>query len=135
MADVAENLRAFLMADATVAALIGNRLYQDHVPEGTKRPFAAYQITGSRRERCLDDAVGTSPFSWTFNVDAVGDRRTDANNVRNAINGALDAYDGTFGDTTVDGVFCEDQSDDYEPFSIPADSGLHVASQIVEVIP
>lgn len=142
MADVGENLKAFLEANAAVAALVGNRVFQDHVPQATLTmgPFIAFRLadSSSDNERCLDDAVGAAPFRFMFNLDAVAKTAGKEKDIRAAVNSALNNYGKqtrTFGDTTIQGVFCEDQSDDYEPFSVSADSGLRVAGLSVEVIP
>jgi hypothetical protein len=50
---------------------------------------------------------------------------------------ALEGYarGATFGDTTLQGIFVEEQPDEYLPRGVLADSGLHVASKSVEVVP
>lgn len=46
-------LRALLVADSTVAALVGNRVSADHIDQAAARPFVVYRRTDTERQYTL----------------------------------------------------------------------------------
>lgn len=133
-ADLAENLRTLMLSTDAIKTRIGRRMHQDSVPQDEPRPFIYFGRTGVRLERCHDDAAGEAPFSHTFAVECVADTPRDMNTLVDAVR-TLDLYAGTFGDSTIQGMFIEDQSDDYVPINAAGDKGRHVAALSVEVVP
>lgn len=129
MADVATRLRTFLLADASIAAVVGPRVHQAFVPEDTPLPCIYFTRAGTRDERALGE-VGAAPFSHTFDVEALASTLADSQSLAGLVRTRINGYIGSFADTTVKGIFVEDQADDYEPTY-----GYHDASLSVEVIP
>ena len=137
MADVAENLRSFLVADANTAAKVGTRIYQDSVPQAKSFPFIWFQRTGTDNLRCLGETTNT-PFSHTFAVEVISDDIAQVNPLADLVRARLEtaaAGSSSFGAGTVSNVFCEDQADDYLPRGADLNSGEHVAALQVEVYP
>ncbi len=140
MADVAENLRAFLSADTNgVAKAVGTRIHQDSVPQAKQFPFIWFQRTGTDNLRCLGETTAT-PFSHTFAVEIVSDNIADVNPLADVVRTRLETAacgltTGNFGAGSVSNVFCEDQADDYLPKGADLNSGEHVAALSVEVYP
>jgi len=137
VADVAENLRAFLVADANTAAKVGTRIYQDSVPQAKSFPFIWFQRTGTDNLRCLGETTNT-PFSHTFAVEVISDDIAQVNPLADLVRARLEtaaAGSSSFGAGTVSNVFCEDQADDYLPRGADLNSGEHVAALQVEVYP
>lgn len=130
---MATRFRTFLLADSSIAAVVGQNVHQGFVPEDTPLPVIYFTRTGTRTERALGD-VGTQPFSHTFAVEAIGKDLDESQSLADLVRTRCDGYPGsgvgTFADSTVKGIFVEDQSDDYEP-----QYGYHDASLSVEVIP
>jgi hypothetical protein len=129
LADVATRFRTFLLADSSIAAVVGQNVHQGFVPEDTPPPVIYFTRTGTRQERYLGES-GAQPFSHTFAVEPIGKDLDESQELAGLIRTRCDGYIGTFADTTVKGIFVEDQSDDYEP-----QYGYHDASLSVEVIP
>ena len=136
MADVATRLRTYLLADANIAAKVGTRVHQDHVPEAPLSPYIYFGRTSAVAEMTLGE-TGITPFRHNFAVECWADRLSEAQALADLVwtrcNGT--ATGATFGDSTVKGIFVESQDDDYEPEGVPSDRGLHVAALALEVIP
>jgi len=137
VADVAENLRAFIGVDTSIRALADTRIYQDSVPQAKSFPFIWFQRTGTDNLRCLGETTNT-PFSHTFAVEVISDDIAQVNPLADLVRARLEtaaAGSSSFGDGTVSNVFCEDQADDYLPRGADLNSGEHVAALQVEVYP
>ena len=136
MADVAENLRTFLLADASVAAKVGTLVNQDVLPQGKGDLFIVYVLDETTKLRCLNETENT-PFSYIFAVFCVGQTRDDANSLAILVNARCEsaASGGTFGDQTVANVFCEINDDDYQQRAADLNLGEYVAALQVEVFP
>lgn len=137
MADVAENLRKFLLDDTAIGPLVGLRAAQNSIPQGKKFPFLWMQITDTQKLRCLGETSNT-PFSYTFAVECVSDDLDEAESLAVLVNARCESAAGgssAFGSGTVSNVFCESQSDDYIPKSADVSEGEHVAALQVEVYP
>lgn len=136
MADVAENLRAFLLTDAGISAAVGtNRIAQTHVPEEFAGTLIWFGRTGVAMNDCLDAAAGDNALSDAFDLECIAETQDAAQALVELVKGKLHAYRGTFGTQTVQGCFCEDHTDGYESRVIESDSGLFTAAVRVEVHP
>lgn len=142
MADVAENLRAFLLADATIAAKCQSRIAQDIVPQpdeadkdsaGRLMPFCYFARSGVRLERCLGESGG-APFGQFFDVEFVAQDDAQSQALATYLF-TLDGYSGLFGASTVQAIFVEDQADDYLPKAADLSRGEFVSALRVEVYP
>ena len=51
------DLRALLLADTAVAALVGTRISADRITQGSGRPFIVFGRTATVREKTLDGTV------------------------------------------------------------------------------
>lgn len=81
-------LYARLSADATLTALIGDRLYPDEADADAARPLVVYGVTGSENRRGLD---GTIYFRRrTVNITAEADNFDTLKAVMLAVDGSLD---------------------------------------------
>jgi hypothetical protein len=123
----------FLRANSSIAAKVGQRVYHRHVPEGSAFPFIYLYRQSFRHERCLGES-GDPAFSHTYAVEVVSDDDTEADDVATLVR-ALDGSSGTFGGRTIQGLFVEEQNDDYEPKAIGSDEGYHIPALSVEVVP
>lgn len=128
MADVATRLRTFLLADSSLSAAVGLRIHQGFVPEDTPLPFIYFSRTSTRHERVLGET--NEVFSHTFAVECIDTDLDKAQSLAGLVRSRLDGYIGAFADSTVKGIFCDEQSDDYEEVY-----GDHRATLSVEVIP
>lgn len=133
MTSLGDNLSSFLKAQTAIAAKVGNNVYHAGLPQGPLRSFIYLIREGSREERHLGQQ-GDSAFSHTFAVEAISESGREADDLATLIRG-LDGSSGTFGDTTIRGMFVQDQNDDYAPKGIGSHLGHTVCALSVEVIP
>lgn len=71
----------------------------------------------------------------TFALECAALDLDQAQALADAVGDALSDYRGTFGDMTVQGVFVEDQSDDYEPYYSQGDEGVFMAALQIRIRP
>jgi hypothetical protein len=129
LADVATRLRTFLLADSAIAAAVGPRVHQAFVPEDTPTPCIYFTRAGTGDELCIGE-IGAAPFRHTFALECIGKDLDESQSIAALVKTRCNGYYGSFADTTVKGIFVEDQSDDYEP-----QYGYHDASLSLEVVP
>lgn len=133
MADLAQDLRAVLLAAPAVAAIAGTRIHQGIVPESSTTPYLWYRRASRDTERVLGEAVGAEPDSYRFDLEAISADLEEAQDLADAVRGALDNYRGSFGTRTAQGVFVENQDDDYYPRGIMGDETLHYAALSIQI--
>ena len=133
MADIATNLRAFLLADASIAELAGDRIHHNHVPQNKTRPFVYFRRRSTNHILLLGGASGDTPDDYSFDVEAIANNPDDADELGGYIRTRFHNYRGAFGDTTAKGVFVSDVADDYQPLGTGGDAGLTVIPLYVEV--
>lgn len=132
MATIKEGMRAYLLADAAIAAVVGGKCHDNQVPEQSSLPWIWYRRTGREAERLLD---GTESIVTTrFAVECAADNPSGAEDLADLVRDRLDGQAGDIGGFTAKGVFVEDADDDYFPESIDDEAGAHVTALIVEVL-
>ncbi len=136
MADTAEDLRTFLLADATILATVASRCGQVRAMQDWTEPYIVFFRTGvdSDTERLANQSTGTKPFREFFDIECISDNLDEAADLAERIKTIGDQFSGTFGGTTVQGIFVEDHDDDYQPRSISDDESNYVTALRVEVV-
>ena len=136
---LAVDLRTFLAAGSAIGALVTSdgvaRIHQGHVPEGTALPFVWFAQVGAEWQGTLGGSAGEAPFSRSFDLECVSDDLGEAADLAEAVRSRLSDYRGTFGASEVQGVFCEDHSEDYQPRAADPDYGEHAQPLRVMIIP
>lgn len=135
MADLAENLRTFLLADATIAATIGTRCHQGMVPQADIATLPYVWFARSRRQldRTLDAAAGDPADEQWFDVECISDDLDESQDLAEAVEDRLNNYRGTLGTQSVQGIFLDDQDDNYVPRGTMGETELHVAALAVQI--
>lgn len=133
MTTVAENLKTKVLADTTVEAKVAGRMSYVRVPQNTIKPYIWYAQSGSTHDVALDDSPG-GPNRRTFDLECISTVPDEARSIVDAVQAALNSYRGSFGDSTCQGIFAQEQQDGYEPRGISGDSGLYVCALLVEVV-
>lgn len=134
MPSIAEDLRAWLLSDESLKALIGDQgVHQNILPEDVHDPALWFARARVGREDALDEAAGGSPFSESFDVEAIGLDIDQVEDVAEILR-AKHCHRGAFGDGSVQGVFVRDHNDDYIPRGLMADEGNHVAALEFEIV-
>lgn len=139
MATVDEDLKTFLQKNAPLAAKVGSRVHENHVPMRADGAFVAvpflwFAQTGEIRADALGDAVGTLPIGYEFALEVVAQSIRDARTIGALVVNCLHLLRAaTFGSRTIQVVFCEDQNDQYVSQTGAVDRGFHVSSYQVQV--
>lgn len=102
-------VRTLLAADATVAGLIGARIYPEEAPDEADLPLIVY---GVRLQEAVDGSAPISPASVDVHCYGATDDASQALAV--AADGALAGRSGTSGGTTVYSLVLEDWDEVYD---------------------
>lgn len=131
MANLGTNLRSFLLSQTELAAIVGLRIHQDHVPQskvdtdGYFRPYIWFGRSGVGREECLSPELGAPPDIEFFDLECIAPSMPMADEIADQVT-ALDGYKGEFGEQSIQAIFVEDQSDEYVPRGQRTDVGSSV---------
>lgn len=90
-----ENLTAWLKSQASLIALVSDRIFPVRQPQGSAFPELSWWITGGTRHKAMDGPVGISMAKVRF--DCRGDTVDDADAVADAVRG-LDGFPYRDGD-------------------------------------
>jgi len=136
MADAAENLVTFLLADSSLSTSLGTRCNQIRALQDFAYPFAVLFRTGTDgdSERTLNQGVGVSPFRKFFNLEVVSDDIDEAADIAERVKAYADGFGGTFGDTTIQGIFIEDHDDDYQSRAVLDDEAVYIQALQLELV-
>lgn len=131
MADIAENLRSVIVNSTAILAVMPtaaepHAVEQSGNPESPDHPRIWYGRSGANEELDLSGTGGLT--QQTFDLEVISDDLDQAQDIAAAVKKYLNGKRGTFGSGTVQGVFVNDQSDDYLPRGISDESGLAVAA-------
>lgn len=127
MTVIGEDIRTWLLADASISAVVGARVHQNKVPQASAAPYVWYGRATTANEDALDDPAGTTPFSQIFDIESISDDIDEALDLADLLK-AKHLARGTIGSGTVQGVFVTDHADDYIPRGVDSDDGRHVAA-------
>ncbi len=107
---VERGLRALLIADATVSALVGTRIYPLEAPGEADLPLIVYRRIGSLPARSHD---GAHPPEVRVQLSLYAAHYSELAEIEAAVRGALDGYRGALDD--VSGLVLVDNSADDGP--------------------
>ena len=104
-------LRSALIANATVAGLMGDRVYPVVAPASAALPFATWRRVAIRRQQTLGAPMGMPVTSVEYSI--YGGTYEQAREVADAMRRVLDGYGGTVNNTEVKQTSLEQESDDF----------------------
>lgn len=133
MADVAQNLRTFTLGDTGIAAIVAERMSQDHVPQRFEEAHIWFGRSNTVTNDTLDMSADDGTLQENFNLECACTDQDKVQSLAELVKDRLNGYRGTFGTITVQGAFCSDHSDDYELRNDYSDEGIFVAAMAVEV--
>lgn len=112
-ATVRQAVRRLLLTDATIAALVGDRIHPGALPQDCPLPAISYAVAGTREPRTLARAT---PYRATrFRVSIWSDFEAEAEDVAEAARAALAGFSGLVGAIRVALVAIEGEVDLPEP--------------------
>ncbi|MBI9042924.1 MAG: DUF3168 domain-containing protein [Anaerolineaceae bacterium] len=104
-------LKALVLADAGVAALIGTRFYPLVIPQDTVLPACAYQLLTTGRDYTHE---GQCEFTEPrIQVTISANSYVEAKAVAAALRPVLSSFSGVISGETVQGIFLENEYDGY----------------------
>lgn len=125
------DLRAFVLADADVATLVGVRMYPRRLPQKPTLPALVYQRIATRR---LHDLVAPDGVPRVrMQVTCWAAQPADAYRLAQAVRKRLDGHRGAMGDGTVGSVLCVGERDIEDPDAGRSGVALDFAVQLYEV--
>lgn len=102
MSDVEDVLRAVLRADASVAGLVGERIFHEVLPEAAQVPAVVINRLSTEPVRAM--AADAPLKSSRFQIDVFAERQAQSRTVANAVRDAL-PRGGTAGPPVVQAIF------------------------------
>ena len=109
---IAGDIRTFLLADVTLAALIGTRLYPLILPQDPTVPAITFQWISGQRAHAADGAVGLASPRVQF--DCWAETYLDVEATFEALRKRLDGFQGAAGTSRIQGAFFETERDSYD---------------------
>jgi hypothetical protein len=138
MSDTAEQLRAFVLASSDVKAIIGDRMYEDKVPQSmlaNPLPFIWFSTRLETPANVLNGSVGELPDNITFDLECVSRNKPTSKDLARVTRALLNNYRSStstdFGGGSTKGVFVLDKDSDYAP--VNGDTGQYVQALDVQV--
>ena len=104
-------LRSALLANATVAGLVGSRVYPVLAPASASLPFVTWRRSGIEREQTLGLPMGVPRVTVEFSI--FGTTYNEARELADAMRLVLDGYGGTADNTQVRQTALENEVDDF----------------------
>jgi hypothetical protein len=121
-------LHAFLSSFPTITDAVENRIYPQKAPQqGRDFPQLTYSRVNTERDQTLDGRDNLS--SARMEISAWALRQAEAADLAEDIRQIMDGFKGTWEaeeqDFTIDGVFLDDQRDNYHPPHNADDVGVY----------
>ena len=99
-----------IRSDASVSALVGQKIYPNLAKASDDLPFCTWRRTGVSREQTLSDPMGMPTVSMELSIYAAN--YLTARQITDAIRQVLDGFTGSFDNTRVRHASLESESDD-----------------------
>ena len=106
-------LRAYVLADAAIAAAVGQRMYPRRLPQGPMLPALVYLRVDTRREHDMDGPDGLP--RPRVQVTAWGTSVQMATDLAATVRERLDGFRGAWGAVTVGSCLCVGERDLDDP--------------------
>lgn len=109
MASIEQALFTHVTSDATIAALIGTRLFPNKIPQGQPLPAAEYKQNKGDRVQTMDGPDGMVDAEYTIVCYAA--TYAQARELAEAVRKRLDGYSGVVAGVTIDVIMLIDELD------------------------
>ena len=114
--DIRPALRAYLLTDAGIAAVVATRIYPIKIPQGVNQASIVYTRISGRGDYHMGGPSGLA--MPRYQLDAWAPKADDATALANLIKDRIDGFRGIMGAgpvaITVQGVFILDEREDYD---------------------
>lgn len=132
MSELGKQLREFMVSDIDINSVVGVKVCEDIVPEGTSPPFIWFQQSGEVPSDCLNSSYIEST---TYDVECVSDDIEEARTLTQYVKDAIRSVslESIEFEQTVHTAEISTHDDSYVPKSIDEDAGEHVGALIIEL--
>ena len=119
MAVLEEGIAAFLIADATIGAVVANRIYPLMIPQGATLPCLTYQRISTPRIVTHQSSGATGDLtSPRFQFDAWGVTQKEVKAISDALRAVLHGKRGVLaGGVTIRAAIAENEEPEFDPDS------------------
>ncbi len=117
------DLRTYLLAQTSITACIGQRLYLTRLPYDATFPAVSYQRMTGGYGHDLDGATGYCEAIFDF--DVWGNDTVANESAGEALRLKLQGFTGTMGSTSVKRVTLDNETDYFHPPQTGDDPGIH----------
>lgn len=93
MPDISATIRTMILADSTIAGLVGTRVTSDALPQTASMPAITYFVVDTVPQECLDAIANIS--TARIQVDCFADTRAAANKLADYVRLALELKNHT----------------------------------------
>jgi hypothetical protein len=133
MSSIGENFRTHLLGTSSITDVVGMRIHQSKMPEGSYTPAIWFQRSAEEEEVLLDGRCGV--IATRFDLECISTGIDQAIDLGKIVKDYLHGARGTFSGTTAiyQGIFVRDKDDDYLPRNEGSDSGRTVAALDITV--
>lgn len=133
MATFMEDFRTFLIASTSLADALGSTVavHYNHVPQHMPRAYIWFRSAADTVLFTMDKVGGIHQAN--YDVEVIADSESTAQSVADKLRTKCDGYKGTVANSSAQGMFLRDKSDDYQPRGIDDDEGRSVIAYDMEV--
>ena len=118
MATLEEGIVAFFIADASIGAVVDNRIYPLRMPQGATLPCITYQRISTPRIVTHDSSGATGDLtSPRFQFDAWGVTQKSVKAISDVIRKVLHGKTGAMGGVTIRAALADAEEPEYDPDS------------------
>jgi len=118
MAVLEEGIAAFLIADATIGAVVANRIYPLMIPQGATLPCLTYQRISTPRIVTHQSSGATGDLTNPrFQFDAWGVTQKEVKAISDALRAVLHGKRGAMGGVTIRAAIAENEEPEFDPDS------------------
>jgi len=129
--DLQAALVSLLSADATLVALVSDRIHADQAPQGSTLPYLTYALIASPGHD--HQAAAAAIANPTVQIDVWADSSTDRLAVEAAVVGALNGYSGTCGSVSIRRASRVGRRQSYERPQDGSEAGVYRSSLDFEI--
>jgi len=118
MAVLEEGIAAFLIADATIHAVVADRIYPMMMPQNVTLPCLTYQRISTPRIITHDSSGATGDLTNPrFQFDAWGATQKSTKLISDALRAVLHGKTGAMGGVTIRAALADNEAPDFDPDS------------------
>lgn len=130
---ISEDFRTYTLTQSTITSIVQTRIVQApvHLKLDYAKPFIVFRRGGAITDPVLNTGGGLTESR--LDVECVAPTQDGAEDLSDALHTLIQAYRGTWGSSSILGVFVEDQSDDYQDIVSGMDRPLYSVASLVRI--